>query len=122
MGRGLLKKERQAGTVTVLELSGQVASGGAAEVLDLKLQNVITGGARGVLINGSRVRAFDFHGIQAFARAVISIANRNGKLKLVRISATFRQALADVNMLSVIEIFDDERTDLGSFGFYCRSK
>ena len=108
-------KTRQAGKVTILEPSGRLVVGEAANELDQTLQNCIAAGHLALLLDCSRASYIDSQGIQVLVRAVISIGRRGGKLKLLKLSGRVWEVLNLTRLLTVIESFEDEGAALRSF-------
>lgn len=108
-------KERQAGSVTVLEVCGRLTVGQGSEVLEEKLQDLIAAGQRYLLLDCSRATAIDSHGIKALVRGLTSAEKRGGKLKLLKLTPRVREPLDITRLLTVIDAFDDEETALRSF-------
>ncbi len=108
-------KERQAGSVTILELSGRLHIGAAVEELDQKLQRLVAEGRTALLLDCSQVAGIDSQGIKTLVRGVISAQRRGGKLKLLKLTPRVREVLSITRLLTVIESFDDEQAALSSF-------
>lgn len=108
-------KERQAGSVTILELSGRLHIGAAVEELDQKLQRLVAEGRTALLLDCSQVAGIDSQGIKTLVRGVISAQRRGGKLKLLKLTPRVHEVLSITRLLTVIESFDDEQTALSSF-------
>ena len=108
-------KERQAGSVTILELRGRLHIGAAVEELDQKLQRLVAEGRTALLLDCSQVAGIDSQGIKTLVRGVISAQRRGGKLKLLKLTPRVREVLNITHLLTVIESFDDEQTALSSF-------
>ena len=108
-------KERQAGSVTVLELTGRLTMGVGSEALEEKLQSLITSGRLALLLDCSQVTGIDSQGIKALVRAVTSVEKRGGKLKLLKIPRRVRGVLEVTRLLTVMESFEDEEAALQSF-------
>jgi len=108
-------KERQAGAVTVLEVSGRMTLTEGSDPLDTKLQDLIAAGRRAVLLDCSRVSGIDSRGLKALVRGLISMRKRGGGLKLLRPSDRVRQLLEITRLSTVIEMYDDEAQGLQSF-------
>ena len=108
-------KERQAGSVTILELRGRLHIGAAVEELDQKLQRLVAEGRTALLLDCSQVAGIDSRGIKTLVRGVISAQRRGGKLKLLKLTPRVREVLNITRLLTVIESFDDEQTALSSF-------
>ncbi len=107
--------ERQANSVTVLELSGQLTIGGGSDILNEKLQKLIAAGRPNLLLDCSQVSRIDSQGISTLVRALISATKRGGKLKLLKPSPKVRQVLDITRLQTVIESFDDEAKAFASF-------
>ena len=111
----IIFKERQTGSVTILELSGRLFMGEASDELDLKLQGLMSEGRVNLLLDCSRVTGIDSQGIKSLVRGVISAQKRGGKLKLLKLSHRVKEVLQITRLLTVIEFFDDEGVALQSF-------
>ena len=66
-------RTRQARKVTILELSGRIVVGEAADQLGQALQDCIAAGHLDLLLECSQVSYIDSQGIQVLVRGVISI-------------------------------------------------
>ena len=108
-------RTRQARKVTILELSGRIVVGEAADQLGQALQDCIAAGHLDLLLECSQVSYIDSQGIQVLVRGVISIERRGGKLKLLKLSPRVREVLNITRLLTVIESFEDEGAALRSF-------
>jgi anti-sigma B factor antagonist len=111
----IITKERQAGPVALIELSGRLCLGPELDELDEKLQSMMGTGQLSFLIDCSRVTAIDSQGIKSLVRGVISAGKRGGKFKLLKISRRVRDVLELTRLLAVIEAYDDEEAALKSF-------
>jgi anti-anti-sigma regulatory factor len=107
--------ERQTGEVTIVGLSGAVVSGEDAETLDRALQGPIQAGRTSLLLDCRGLAKFGIGGIKPLVRAYVSMTNREGLLKLVGIPDQLRDLLASINLLCVVECFEDEKLALRSF-------
>ena len=111
----IINNERQAGSVTILELSGRLFIGEASEELDQKLQDFFSAGRANFLLDCSHVSGIDSQGIKSLVRGVISAQKRGGKLKLLNLSRRVKEVLRITRLLTVIESYDDESAALQSF-------
>lgn len=108
-------KERQVGRVTLLELVGRLTMGEAGEALEAKVESLIAAGRLALLLDCSKVIAIDSQGIKAIIRAVTSVEQRGGKLKLLSLSPRVREVLKITRLLTVLETFDTEAAAIASF-------
>lgn len=111
----IINNERQAGSVTILELSGRLFIGEASDELDQRLQGFMSAGRVNLLLDCSHVSGIDSQGIKSLVRGVISAQKRGGQLKLLKLSHRVKEVLQITRLLTVIESFDDEGDALQSF-------
>jgi len=107
--------ERRAGSVIVLELAGRLTMGEGVEVMDERVQSVVSAGCLSLLLDCSKVTFIDSQGIHVLVRGVNSLEKQGGKLKLLKISPRVRHVLEVTRLLNVIESFDDEEEALRTF-------
>jgi anti-anti-sigma regulatory factor len=115
MGTKLGFSERQADEVTIVGLSGVVLSSEDAEMLDRALQGPIRAGCTALLLDCRGLTDFDIRGIKPLVRAYVSMTNQEGKLKLLGMPPPLLKLLASINLMSVLECFEEERPALHSF-------
>lgn len=112
---GAIVSERQAGSVTILAISGRLVIGDASEALDEKLQSLLAAGRLFLLLDCGQVTSIDSCGIKSLVRGVTSAEKRGGKMKLLKVAGHVREVLSITRLLTVIETFDDEQAALQSF-------
>ena len=106
---------RTEGSVTILDLQGNLTIGRSEEQLRETVNQLLAEGHKHLLINLSEVPTIDSSGIGALIKAFTTAKNGEGKLKLFKPSRLARQLLSITGLLSVIETFEDEATALASF-------
>ncbi len=106
---------RTHGSVTILDLQGNLTIGRSEEQLRETINQLLAGGQKHLLINLAEVPTIDSSGIGALIKAFTSVKNNAGKLKLFKPSRLARQLLSITGLLSVFETFEDEATALASF-------
>jgi len=109
-------RERAAGQVTVVELAGRITLGDSGDGVEERLQEIIQGGVRALLVDLGGVEVLDSRGIKALVRAFISMQKRDGQLKLMKPTPRIRQVLDITRLLQVFEVFEDEESARKSFG------
>ena len=100
--------ERRVGTVTILELSGELVYDGGTRVLREAVTKAVTLGARAVLLDLRHLTALDSGGVGALVAMFRHVTRQGGQLKLLRPSATARHVLGIARLTGVFDIFDDE--------------
>jgi len=108
--------QRQAGTVTILDLQGQMTLSGEEEARLLRaIRQLETAGSRQVLLNLSEVSYVDRTGIGEIVGAYTRVVRKGGMLKLCGLSGRTQELLDTTNIGSVIESFANEAEALESF-------
>jgi anti-sigma B factor antagonist len=107
--------ERQAGGVTVVEISGRITMGTGSQELDNKIKELVDGGALSLLLDCSGIERIDTQGIQAIVRGFTALKEKNGKLKLLKLPPRMQEVLRVTRLIEYIESFDDEAEAVKSF-------
>ena len=106
---------RTSGSVTTLDLNGNLTIGAGEEALSEMIIRLLKDGQKHLLVNMAEVPFIDSSGIGGLIKSYSRVKTDGGKLKLLNPSRTARQLLSITGLLSVFEIFDDEATALSSF-------
>jgi len=106
---------RRAGTVTLLDLHGNVTLGGADETLRRVVQEVAHGGAK-IVVNLAAVPYMDSAGLGGLVHCRKLASAAGAEIKLLNPSRRVYDLLHVVNLDSVFECFTDEAAALASFG------
>ena len=106
---------RVSGTVTILEINGNLTIGRNEETLRETVIRLIAEEQHHVLLNLSDVPTIDSSGIGAVIKCFTSLNDKGGKLKVLRPSRMVRQLLTITGLLSVVEVHEDETTAIASF-------
>ena len=108
-------KERQAGDVTILDLSGSVRMGEGA----ISLRNAIRGlneqGNKKILLNLGAVKNIDSSGIGELIANYTTISRDGGQLKLLNLTDKIQNLLVITKLLTVFDSFDNEAEALNSY-------
>ena len=108
-------KERNVGSVTILECFGRQPAGERKQALNDRVQALLVEGRIRLLLDFSQVSAIYSEDISAIVRGFISTAREGGKLKLLKLSPRVRQVLDATRLFNVLEVFDDESAAIASF-------
>ena len=107
--------ERQAGDVTILDLSGKVTIGEGSVALRNTIRRLLGEGKNKILLNLSGVGYVDSSGIGEFVSSFTAVNKENGTLKLLKLTQKIQDLLAITKLLTVFDVFDDESEALSSF-------
>ena len=107
--------KRQAGDVTILDLSGEVRIGEGAVALRDSIRNLADQGKTKVLLNLAGVKYMDSTGVGELIANYTTVTRQGGQLKLVHLTKRITDLLSITKLLTVFETFDSEPEALKSF-------
>ncbi len=108
-------KERQAGDVTILDMSGAVRIGQGAVALRDSVRELIDGGKKKILLNLGGVNYIDSSGIGELIANYTTISRQGGQLKLLNLTDKIQSLLVITKLLTVFDTYDNEPDALNSF-------
>ena len=108
-------KERQAGDVTILDLTGDVRMGEGSIALRDAIRNLGEQGKKKVLLNLAGVKYIDSSGIGELIANYTTISRQGGQLKLLKLTDRVQNLLVITKLLTVFDAYDDEAEALKSF-------
>jgi anti-sigma B factor antagonist len=108
-------KERQAGDVTILDLSGEVRIGDSSVALRDSIRNLADQGKKKVLLNLGGVKYIDSSGIGELIANYTTLKRGGGQLKLLNLTERVQNLLVITKLLTVFDAFDNEAEALKSF-------
>jgi anti-sigma B factor antagonist len=107
--------ERQAGDVTILDLSGSVRMGEGAVSLRNSIRGLIEQGNKKILLNLSGVKNIDSSGIGELIANYTTLSRDGGQLKLLNLTDKIQNLLVITKLLTVFDSYDNEAEALNSF-------
>ena|SRR5215212_3258211 len=108
-------KERQAGDVTILDLSGEVRIGEGSISLRDSIRKLADQGKIKLLLNLSGVKYIDSSGIGELIANYTTVSRQGGQLKLLKLTDKVQSLLVITKLLTVFDTYDDEAEALKSF-------
>lgn len=108
-------KERQAGDVTILDLSGSVRMGEGAVSLRNSIRGLVEQGKKKILLNLGAVKNVDSSGIGELIANYTTITRDGGQLKLLNLTEKIQNLLVITKLLTVFDAYDNEAEALNSF-------
>ncbi|MEP7340953.1 MAG: STAS domain-containing protein [Acidobacteriota bacterium] len=106
---------RNSGSVTIIDLSGNLIIGKSEESLRETIKRLIAEEHKHLLLNLADVPTIDSSGIGAMIKSFTSVKEAGGKLKVLKPSRMARQLLSITGLLSVLETYEDEKAAISSF-------
>lgn len=108
-------KERQAGDVTILDLSGEVRIGEGSVALRDSIRKLADDGKKKVLLNLAGVKYIDSSGIGELIANYTTLSRQGGQLKLLNLTEKIQNLLVITKLLTVFDSYEDEGEALKSF-------
>ena len=106
---------RQAGDVTVVDVSGRVVIGEGSSLIREALRDLTTEGHKKILLNLTEVSYMDSTGIGELVAGFTSAQNAGGTVKLLGVTKHVKDVLQISRLYTVFEAFDDEAEAVQSF-------
>jgi anti-sigma B factor antagonist len=112
---------RQVGQVSVVEVTGKLASleSGA---LNNSIAQLLKEGRKQILLNLKGLTYLDSSGIGELVRTYLSVIKRDGEMKVVGLTDKAEEILKITKLYQVFQEFQDERSALQSFPHGGKSK
>lgn len=107
-------KIRDAGAVSLLDVSGRLTSFEAGALRD-SISRLLKQGRRDIVLNLSGLKYLDSSGIGELARVYVSVVKQGGQMKVVGLSSKIEEVLKITQLYQVFPEFPDEETALQSF-------
>lgn len=108
-------RERQAGDVTILDLSGSIRMGEGCISLRNAIRGLADDGKKNILLNLASVKNVDSSGIGEMIANYTSITRDGGQLKLLNLTEKIRDLLVITKLLTVFDAYESESEALNTF-------
>ena len=107
--------QRAVGDVVVLDLKGRITMGEGDELLKDKINSLLAGGKKRLVLNLEGVPYIDSAGLGEIVRTFTTVSRQGGKLKLLNLTKRIEDLLSITKLLTVFETFDSEAEAIKSF-------
>ena len=108
-------KERQAGDVTILDMSGSIRIGEGSVALREAVRKLLSDGKKKVLLNLGGVNYMDSSGVGELIANYTSVSRDGGELKLLNLTDKIQSLLVITKLLTVFDAYENEAEALNSF-------
>ena len=108
-------KERQAGDVIVLDMSGKITIGEGSVALRSAIRRLLEEGKKKILLNLAGVGYIDSSGIGELVSSYTAINKEQGQLKLLNLTQKLQDLLAITKLLTVFDVYESESDALNSY-------
>ncbi len=106
---------RDAGRVTVVDLSGRIILGDGSALLRKTIRGLLQDQRRSILLNLADVDYIDSSGIGELVSGFTAVKNQGGDLKLLHLTKKVHDLLQITKLFTVFDVYTDESTALRSF-------
>ena len=107
--------ERQAGDVTVLDMSGKITIGEGSVSLRAAIRRLLEEGKKRILLNLAGISYVDSSGIGELVSSYTAINKEGGQLKLLNLTQKIQDLLTITKLLTVFDVYESEADALNSF-------
>jgi anti-sigma B factor antagonist len=107
-------KIRDAGAVTLLDVSGRLTSFETGALRD-SISKLLKQGRKDIVLNLSSLKYLDSSGIGELARVYVTVVKQSGQMKVVGLSSRIEEVLKITQLYQVFPEFPDEEAALKSF-------
>ena len=111
----LKTKTRHVDGITVVDVSGRITLGEETQLLRETVQSLLGRGQKEILLNLAEVSFIDSAGLGELVSAFTSVRNRDGDLKLLKLTTRVHDLLQITKLYTVFDISDDEAAAIQSF-------
>ena len=108
-------QQRQAGDVTIVDLSGKITIGEGSVQLREAVRKALEEGKKKIILNLGDVSYVDSSGIGELVSSYTTTNNNGGQLKLLNLTKKIQDLLMITKLLTVFETFDNEAAAIQSF-------
>ena len=108
-------QRRQAGDVTILDLSGEVRIGEGSVALRDAIRKLVEEDKHKILLNLGGVKYIDSTGIGELIANYTTVSRKGGQLKLLNLTDRVQNLLVITKLLTVFDSYDNEADALKSF-------
>ncbi len=106
---------RQNKNVCILDLEGTIKIGDDSLLFRTNLRSLIRDGEKNILLNLKDVTYIDSSGLGELVSGFSSLQKNGGDMKLLNLTDRVSELMMITKLLTVFEIYDDEKTAIDSF-------
>lgn len=108
-------EERRQGAVTILDLFGELRSGGSCFALHEAIERLLGEGRNQILLNLEGLTGIDASGLGELLRSTVGLNNDGGQLKLLHPARSLREMLMITKLSGVFDMFVSEPEAVDAF-------
>ncbi len=108
--------ERRVGSVTVLDLDGEIRTGGSRVALHDAIGALLGEGRNQILLNLNGLSTIDASGLGELISSHVALHENGGQLKLLHLTRALREMMTMTKILNIFDVHEDEAEALAGFG------
>ena len=108
--------ERRVGSVTVLDLDGEIRTGGSRVALHDAIGALLGEGRNQILLNLNGLSTIDASGLGELISSHVALHESGGQLKLLHLTRALREMMTMTKILTIFDVHEDEAEALAGFG------
>ena len=106
---------REAGPVTIVDVSGRISLGEGSAMLRKTIRDLLDAGHVKILLNLGDVNYIDSSGIGELVSGFTAVRSRDGELKLLNLTKKVHDLLQLTKLFTVFDVYNDEGTAVRSY-------
>jgi anti-sigma B factor antagonist len=112
-------KERQVGSITILDADGRgrigLRFGGSTVTLPKAVQSLLDEGRNQILLNLAGVGYIDAGGLGELVSTYVTVNEYGGRIKLLNLTEMLRELMKTTKLLSIFDVYNSESEAMESF-------
>ena len=101
--------------VHILDCSGKITLGEGTMAIRSTVREILKNGGKKIVLNLHDVNYIDSSGIGELVSCYTTVTNQGGQLKLLNLTSKIHELLQITKLLTVFQVFSDEKAALASF-------
>lgn len=101
--------------VHILDISGKITLGEGTMTVRNTVRDILKDKGNKIVLNLADVNYIDSSGIGELVSTYTTVTNSGGQLKLLNLTKKIHELLQITKLLTVFQVFDDERAAIASF-------
>jgi anti-sigma B factor antagonist len=106
---------RTIGDIRILDCSGKITLGEGTMTVRNMVRDILKEDGKKIVLNLGDVNYIDSSGIGELVSTYTTVTSNGGQLKLLNLTKKIQELLQITKLLTVFQVFDDERAALASF-------
>jgi anti-sigma B factor antagonist len=107
--------ERQDGGVTIVDVTGRLVLGDAADAVRDKVRSLLQQGRLQIVVNLGDVTYMDSSGLGVLVSSFATVNRQGGALKLLNLTKRLQDLLVITKLLNVFDCYENEAAAVRSF-------